>query len=77
MKIFEFTADFKNIAWNDDRLYKDNGYFLLRSLLFLNGARPVSLAGDRFALRSLHQLSSLSLSLHVHSVELLLLMWSS
>lgn len=67
----------KTLRGMTDRLYKDNGYFLLRSLLLLNGARPVSLAGDRFALRSLHQLSSLPLSLHVHSVELLLLMWSS
>lgn len=58
--LLEFNANFNNIAWNDDRLYKDNWYFPLR-LLFLNSARPVSLAGDRFALGSLHQLSSLPL----------------
>lgn len=49
--LLEFNANFKNIAWNDYMLYKDNRYFLLRKLFFPNSAGP----GDTFALRSLHQ----------------------
>ena len=50
----EFNADFKTMAWESCRLQKENWSFPLRRLV-LNSAWPVSLIGDRFALRSLHR----------------------